>query len=322
LAALALTFYNKNFIGGKADRGALQSAFQVSVAGLFFVILVFWISPALSNYGMMNLFLFAELFAFGYWAAALGGQNIHAGAAMFFIVATVGLDAEKPVAVQTVFNSYFGVVLPIFIAAIVGRLFWPVLPEAELRKRFIDFFSICSNFLTKQPGHGDDLLSDRLTLIPIESVSWAKGLKGRHCPEGEVEKVLALTLTMRRLALRLSARARTQPPALPENIAGLINPAVEKAREDFLKIAEALTRVFREGSTRVPVPSMKAARETLRNALQEVRSQNLLAGQSLNSVRSYLALAHRLDVIADDLETCRDQTLSLALERYWDDYGL
>jgi uncharacterized membrane protein YccC len=46
LAALALTFYNKNFIGGKADRGALQSAFQVSVAGLFFVILVFWISPS------------------------------------------------------------------------------------------------------------------------------------------------------------------------------------------------------------------------------------------------------------------------------------
>jgi hypothetical protein len=123
LAALALTFLNKNFIGGKADRGALQRAFQVSVGGLIFVILVFWISPALSNYGLMNLFLFAELFAFGYWSAALGGQNIHAGAVMFFIIATVGLDAEKPVAVQTVFGSYFGVVLPIFLAAIVGRLF-------------------------------------------------------------------------------------------------------------------------------------------------------------------------------------------------------
>jgi uncharacterized membrane protein YccC len=86
LAALALTFYNKNFIGGKADRGALQRAFQVSVAGLCFVILVFWISPALSDYRMMNLFLFAELFAFGYWSAALGGQNIHAGAVMFLLL--------------------------------------------------------------------------------------------------------------------------------------------------------------------------------------------------------------------------------------------
>ena len=37
---------------------------------------------------------------------------------------------------------------------------------------------------------------------------------------------------------------------------------------------------------------------------------------------SYLSLAHRLDVIADDLETGRDQTLALALERYWDDYSL
>jgi uncharacterized membrane protein YccC len=322
LAALALTFLNKNFIGGKADRGALQRAFQVSVGGLFFVILVFWISPALSNYGLMNLFLFAELFAYGYWAAALGGQNIHAGAVMFFIIATVGLDAEKPVGVQTVFNSYFGVVLPIFLAAIVGRLFWPVLPEAELRKRFIEFFSTCSNFLSKQPGHGDDALSDRLTLVPIESVSWAKGLKGRHCPEGEVEKIVALTMTMRRLALRLSARAHAQPPALPESIARLINPAVEKAREDFRMIADGLTKVFRDGSSRVPIASAKAARESFRNALQEVRSQNLLAGQSLESVRSYLSLAHRLDVIADDLEICRDQTSSLALEHYWDDYSL
>jgi uncharacterized membrane protein YccC len=322
LAALALTFLNKNFIGGKADRGALQRAFQVSVAGLFFVILVFWISPALSNYGLMNLFLFVQLFAFGYWSAALGGQNIHAGAVMFFIIATVGLDAEKPVGVQTVFNSYFSVVLPIFIAAIVGRLFWPVLPEAELRKRFVEFFSTCSNFLTKQPGHADDALSDRLTLIPIESVTWAKGLKGRHCPPSEVEKIVAITLTMRRLALRLTARAYAQPPALPESIARVIDPVLEKARDDFRVIADALTQVFREGSTRVSVPSTKAARESFRSALQEVRSQNLLVGQSLESVRSYLSLAHRLDVIADDLETCRDQTLSLKLERYWDDYSL
>ncbi len=322
LGALALTYYNKNFIGGKADRGSLQGAFKVSVAGLFFVILVFWISPALSNYGIMNLFLFAELFAYGYWAASLGGQNLHAGAAMFFIVATVGLDAEKPVAVQTVFGSYFSVVLPIFIAAIVGRLFWPVLPEAELRKRFIEFFSICSNFLAKPPGHGDQALCDRLTLIPIEAVSWARGLKGRHCPESEVEKMLALTVTMRRLALHLSSRARLQLPALPENIARLIDLSVEKAREEFRMIAKALTTVFREGSTRVAVPSTKEAREKFRNTLEEVRSRDLLAGQSLESVSGFLSVAHRLDVIADDLEMCRDQALALTIERYWDDYSL
>jgi hypothetical protein len=109
---------------------------------------------------------------------------------------------------------------------------------------------------------------------------------------------------------------------LPESIARLINPAVEKAREDFRMIADGLTKVFREGSSRVPIASAKAARESFRNALQEVRSQNLLAGQSLESVRSYLSLAHRLDVIADDLEICRDQTSSLALEHYWDDSSL
>jgi hypothetical protein len=86
--------------------------------------------------------------------------------------------------------------------------------------------------------------------------------------------------------------------------------------------SDALAQVFREGSTRVPVPSIRTTRQSFRNALQEVRNQNLLVGQNLESVRSYLSLAHRLDVIADDLESCRDQTLSLALERYWGDYSL
>jgi hypothetical protein len=75
LAALALTFLNKGFLGGKADRGALQRAFQVSIGGLLFVILLFWISPALSNYSIMNIFLFVELFAFGYWIASMGART-------------------------------------------------------------------------------------------------------------------------------------------------------------------------------------------------------------------------------------------------------
>jgi hypothetical protein len=322
LAAMVLTTATKNFVGGKADRGSLQGAFQVSVGGLLFLILVFLISPALSNYSVMNLFLFAQLFAFGYYSASVRGQSLHLNAAMFFVVATVGLDAEKPVAVETVFGSYFGVVLPIFIAAIVGRLFWPILPESELRKRLIEFFSICSSFLAKPPGHGDEALSSRLTLIPIEAVNWVRGLQGRNCPETEVEKLLTLTVTMRRLALHLSSRARRERPALPESITRLVDPCALKAREKFREISEGLGNVFREGSTRVDVPSVEKARESFRDILQEVRRQNLLSDQSLETVISFLSLSHRLDVIADDLESCRTQTLALTIERYWGDYTL
>ena len=64
------------------------------------------------------------------------------------------------------------------------------------------------------PGHGDEMLSERLTLIPIEAVSWVRGLRGRHCPEAEVEKVVALTVTMRRLALySLFEQSGTSPVA-------------------------------------------------------------------------------------------------------------
>jgi p-hydroxybenzoic acid efflux pump subunit AaeB len=322
LAAMVLTTATKNFVGGKGDRGSLQGAFQVSVGGLLFLILVFLISPALSNYSIMNLFLFAELFAFGYYSASVEGQSLHLNVVMFFVVATVSLNAEQPVAVETVFGSYFGVVLPIFIAAIIGRLFWPILPESELRKRLIEFFSICSNFLAKPPGHGDEALSSRLTLIPMEAVNWVRGLKGRNCSEAEVDKLLMLTVTMRGLALHLSSRARGERPALPESITRLADPCALKAREKFREITEGLGNVFREGSTRANLPTVEEARASFREILQEVRSQNLLVDQSLDTVISFLSLAHRLEVIADDLESCRNQALALTINDYWGDYLL
>jgi hypothetical protein len=134
--------------------------------------------------------------------------------------------------------------------------------------------------------------------------------------------MLALTVIMRRLALHLSNRARREAPALPENITSLVEPCVQKTREEFCKTTDALANVFRVGSAQVAVPSTGTARESFRAVLQEVRSQNLLADQSLETVISFLALAHRLDVIADDLDICRTQAVALTIERYWGDYSL
>ena len=70
------------------------------------------------------------------------------------------------------------------------------------------------------------------------------------------------------------------------------------------------------------MPTAQEARESFREVLQEVRTQGLLANQSLETVISFLSLSHRLEVIADDLESCRNQALALTIERYWGDYVL
>jgi hypothetical protein len=127
---------------------------------------------------------------------------------------------------------------------------------------------------------------------------------------------------MRRLALHLSTRARRERPALPESITGLVHPCVLKAREKFREISEGLGNIFREGSTRVDVPTAQEARESFREALEEVRRKGLLADQSLETVISFLSLSHKLEVIAEDLESCRNQALDLRIEDYWDDYIL
>ena len=70
------------------------------------------------------------------------------------------------------------------------------------------------------------------------------------------------------------------------------------------------------------MPTAQDERESFRDMLREVRRKDLLADQSLETVISFLALSHRLDVIADDLESCRNQALALTIERYWEDYVL
>ena len=255
LGGYGLTTAKKNFVGGKGDRGSLQGAFQVSVGGLLFIILVFLISPALSNYGLMNLFLFAELFAFGYYSASLGGQSLHLNVAMFFVVATVSLNAENRLRLKLYlartlawccrYSSLRSLV------ACSGRYF----RSAELRKRLIEFFSICSNLMAKPPGHGDEALSKSSDFDPDRSSALGERTPGAQLSGAEVEKLLTLTVIMRRLALHLSNRARREAPALPENITRLVEPCVQKTREEFRETTEALANVFREGSTRVAVPS-------------------------------------------------------------------
>ena len=63
------------------------------------------------------------------------------------------------------------------------------------------------------------------------------------------------------------------------------------------------------------MPSAEEARESFREILQEVRSQNLLVDQSLDTVISFLSLSHRLEVIANDLETCRNLALVSPYDR-------
>jgi hypothetical protein len=70
------------------------------------------------------------------------------------------------------------------------------------------------------------------------------------------------------------------------------------------------------------VPTAQEERESFRDMLREVRRKDLLADQTLEAVTSFLSLSHRLEVIADDLESCRNQSLALTIGRYWGDYVL
>jgi hypothetical protein len=45
-------------------------------------------------------------------------------------------------------------------------------------------------------------------------------------------------------------------------------------------------------------------------------------GGGLETITSFLSLSQRLEVIAADLESCRNQALDLRIEDYWDDYIL
>ena len=124
LMAWTMTLFGRPYIrsGGTGDLRAFQNGFKGSLALIGCAIVLLLTTPYLSNYIVMNLVLFAILFAFGYCLAKIGAITFWIQMALLTISTFVGLDPQHPVPSLTIIETFLGMIAGLAIATVVGQV--------------------------------------------------------------------------------------------------------------------------------------------------------------------------------------------------------
>ncbi len=322
LLTFVLSSTSKSTITGRGNRGVIQQSVWIALGGLIYLFAMFLLTPLLSSYLVMNTLLFVALFLFGLLQSGQRGLTLSQNAIQIFIVSVVGLNAQRPVPVASVIDSYLGLIVPLFFVALVLRMFWPILPEIQLRNLFTEFFTTCTRLILAGPGTGETPASQRLNLIPLETIKWIHGLRSAVCSEEEVRKLLDLSVTLRALALHVTGRAKLHAPSLPANLATILDPSVAQLRKELGKASETCGKVFRKGRRIPETPHLAEARRQLLDAVSVVRSQGLVQRLAPGPLLEFYALVHHAELMSRRFIRSETQLNHLELERYWGDYAL
>jgi len=219
LATWIFCALSRLYPGGEGDRGAFKYAALTALWGLLYIPAMLILSPVMSDYLALNILLAASLFLYGLHYFGIPGMSFGMQLGMLAIAMTLSLNSQEPVTFQQIADVYFGIVIGVFISAVVQRLLWPVLPQRQLRDRFLEWLDHIEHLASDAPLERWRLL--RVGLLPAETSAWASATERGH--KERLEKLLRVVDLFSRvgnlLALRREKTASPLPPALRDEIA-------------------------------------------------------------------------------------------------------
>jgi uncharacterized membrane protein YccC len=155
-------------LGGAGDLRAFQTRFRGSLILAASAVLLILTTPFLADYAVMNLVLFLVLFTIGFFTVRIPGINFWMEFAFLTTSAFVALNPQEPVSSQTIIDTFIGIMFGIFIATVVGRLLWPVLPQRILRDSLLALFTKIKALLGADPQQ--ERIQTQLAILPVEAL--------------------------------------------------------------------------------------------------------------------------------------------------------
>jgi uncharacterized membrane protein YccC len=321
LSAWIFTILSRPFVrsGGAGDLGIFQRVF---VASLFFIPTVALLqlsTPALANYGVMNLTLFGILFAFGFLTARLAGLTFRTQVIVLGISVFVALNPQQPVPSITIIESFLGLTVGMVIAALVSRLIWPVLPQLLLRDDLVMFFTQLKALLNRE--RHPEKIRTQLAILPVEARQAAHQIRIAGYSAEEQAKVIQLIRRLQSLAMQSTALI-SQKYFLPKSIGSGLQAESEQLETVFKAILDSFVKGLHQRDCRGSFPSSQDALTKLEARLEEIRKSGVLSEQTLEVVISVQALANRYQAVAEALADCGSVLQTLQLQRYMGDFAL
>jgi uncharacterized membrane protein YccC len=321
LAAWVFTILSRPFVraGGPGDLRIFQRAFFAGLCFIPTVAILHLSTPALSFYCVMNAALFGILFVFGFLTARMPGLTFGTQVVVLGISVFVGLNPEQPVPSLTIIESFLGLALGIVIAAVVGRVIWPVLPQILFRDDMLKFFVQLKALLNREPHQ--EKIRTQLAILPVEALQATHQIRMTSFSSEERARIVRLIRGLQSLVMQCAALI-SERPQIPETINAALRAQFEPLEKEFDRMLDSFALCFREGDARRPFPSLHDALGRLDQGLEKIRESGLLADQKLDVVMQTLDLANRYQAIAEALEECSSALQTLQLDRYLGDYAL
>jgi len=323
LATWVFTVLSRLYPGGQGDRRAFHCIVYTASGGILYVVAMLFLTPALSDYLILNMLLFVVLFLFGYLTQAVPGVTFSMQITLLATVGTLGLNAQQPVTFQSIMGVYFGVVVGLILSALVQRLLWPVLPQWEIRDRILELLRLCRMILQFPPDQRPLWLHQRLALIPGEALKWIAVMNKSDCPPDELPRLREYVQTLRRAAGHLLMSTGQLLPLLPEPRAEEGRKALHSLREIMNSELSSQADLFK--LREVSLPSKAALEDALGQMhrwVESLRSWILAKNLPIEDSVRLLGLADRFEMAGNELLAASRQAAGLRLRLYLGDYVL
>ena len=320
LGAWVFTILSRPFVraGGPGDLRIFQRTFLAGLCFIPTVALLHIATPALAYYSVMNLALFAILFIFGFLTARLPGLTFGTQVVVLGISVFVGLNPQQPVPSITIIESFLGLTFGMVIAAVVGRVIWPVLPQILFRDDMLKFFVQLKALLNNEPHR--ERIRTQLAILPVEALQATQQIRMTGFSAEERARIIRLVRALQGLVMQ-SAALISEMQNVPETIKSRCVPELEPIEREFDKMLDTFVDCFRKGDSRRPFPTLRDALTRLDEDLEKVRDSRLLAAEKLDVVMHTLELANRYQAVAEGLEECSSAIQTLQLHRYLGDFA-
>jgi uncharacterized membrane protein YccC len=279
------------------DLRLFTALFRSAIYGALITFGMFFLAPAMSNYWVMNLVVFSVLFPTGF-ASPKVGLPFWIGSVILLVSGIAGLNAQVAVDAKLIVDTYLGVMTGLTIGAVISRLVWPRLPQKLLHKKLVAYFAACEKILGEAPSGRIEELSSRITLAPMEALSYAQVMGVDHRLRAEQTKVMALLPVLISLSVDLNSLVSLKRNEPIQVVDVVLQPIFDAMDQSFRRLLRMFREFLEMGRPLGGFPSLNETGQRLTvsvgqllgaDRLQQVPAERM--GEALTRVSRYLATA-------------------------------
>lgn len=290
---------SRSYTSSRGDMGVFTYLIKAILYGIPWATGVFLLSPFLTEYLWMNVFVASSLFWLGWLIyQGLPSMTYQGNLLLNALIASFALNFQEVVTFYDVASTYLGMILGLSFAAFYQRVLWPVLPQREFRDYFVKALRCLEALLqpNKETLPPETLRSDMILSL-AEVAKWSSVLTPPAFSEQEIpfrEEARQHFQRVCKTSWKVMS-ALEQCPHLP-GMSDAMVATLAALRQEVAKQCRNFSQSFCEAHWNCSAQTMLQMGETLLTQIEETLTPEVLKAHSAQDITRWLARVanHRL----------------------------